>query len=151
LEWNRREGSSNDLVDHSTGDVRQSEVAPIIAVREPQMIDTHETQDRSVKIVDADPIDDGFVAEVVGLAVESAPLDSAPSHPGCYRVGIMISAGSGALLRAGQAADLASPDHQRGVHQAARFQVGQQPGDRKVSLSGNPAMVAGDVQVAVPA
>ena len=50
-----------------------------------------------------------------------------------------------------ETAEFAAADDQRSVEQAAGFQIGQQAGDRYVSFAGKPAMVAGDIDVTIPA
>ena len=50
----------------------------------------------------------------------------------------------------GRPAELAAPDHQRVVEQAALLQVGQERGDRPVPLAGELAVVRFEVVVVVP-
>ena len=64
---------------------------------------------------------------------------------------VVIAARLVARLRNRQPAELAGTDHQRRIQQAALLQVGQQGGDRLVGFAGELPMVAGDVDVAVPA
>ena len=96
----------------------------------------------------------GLEADLVGLAVMDAALDAAAGEPGGEGVRVVVAAHLLRVLRPlrhRQPAELAAPDDQRRVEQAALLQVGQQGGDGLIGLAGELAMVAGDVGVAVPA
>ena len=81
-------------------------------------------------------VDGGLVADLVGRAVADAALDAAAGHPDGEAVRIVVAAGLLACLRDRQPAELAAPDHQRLVEQAALVEVRQQAGDRLVGLAG---------------
>ena len=53
--------------------VGQPEVAAVVAVRQPLVIHAEQVQDRGVQVVDADPVLDGLVADLVGRAVACRP------------------------------------------------------------------------------
>ena len=93
---------------------------------------------------------DGLVADLVGLAVVDAPLDAAAGQPGGEGVRVVVAAGA-PFLHDRQPAELAVPDHQRRVEQAALLQIGQQAADRLSVSPANWRVVLGDVGVAVPA
>src|SRR5258708_35430310 len=47
------------------GDVGEPEVSPLVAVREPLVVDPEQVQDRGVEIVDVDQVLDGVVTQLV--------------------------------------------------------------------------------------
>ena len=110
-------------------------------------------QDAGVQVVEVDAIADGAQAELVGGADDLAALDAAAGHPDREAVGVVVAAfgAAGAAVGDGTAAEFAAPDHQRGVEQAAGFEVGQQAGDAFVGLrgAGEVVLVAGDVAVPI--
>src|SRR4051812_26802745 len=103
--------SGEDRLDDLARDVGQAEVAALGAVGQPLVIDAHQVQDRGVQVVDADAVDDRLVAELVGLAVVSPPLDAAAGQPGGKGVRVVVAAGP-PLLHDRQAAELAVADDQ---------------------------------------
>ncbi len=75
-------------------DVGQAEIAAVVAIGQPRVIDAQQVQDRGVQVVDAHAVDDGLEAEFVGLAVVDAALDSAAGQPGGEGVRIVVAAGA---------------------------------------------------------
>ena len=78
-------------------------------------------------------------------------FDATAGKPGGKRVGVVIASRLGAFLDDRQPAEFAGADHQGRVQQAALLEIGQQCRDRLVGLAGKLAMIAGNVDVAVPA
>src|SRR5262249_25531177 len=78
-------------------------------------------------------------ADGVGGAEDLAALDAAAGQPHGEAVRVVVAAGR--ALAHGRAAELASPDHQRRVEQAARLEVAQQASDGPVALAAEPAVV----------
>ena len=80
---------------------------------------------------------DDVVAEVVGLAVDDAALDAAAGQPHAEVARVMVAAvvvlGQRAL-RVDGAAELAAPDDQRVVEQAALLEVDHQRGGGLVGV-----------------
>ena len=69
-----RRGTSGDQIgDDVAVDVGQTEVAPLGADREPEVIDAEEVEERGMEVVDRDGILDDAVAEVVGRPVADPP------------------------------------------------------------------------------
>src|SRR5437764_1500242 len=93
-------------------------------------------QDRSMEPLDMEPVRDGGAAELVGLADAGAPLDAAAGQPHREAVRVVISAGALLELGGGLAAELAPPDDQGLVEQAAALEVLDQPGDGLVGVAG---------------
>ena len=89
-----------------------------------------------MQVLDVEAVADGGCAEFVGLADADAALDAAAGHPHGEAVGVVIAAGAVGVLGRRLPAELAAPDHQRLVEQAAPFQVLEQAGDRLVGAAG---------------
>ena len=75
-----------------------------------------------MQVVDVDAVLDDVEAELVGLAERDARLDAAAGQPHGEGVGVMVAAVVAALHHR-RAAELAAPDDQRVVEQAALLQV----------------------------
>ena len=58
------------------------------------MVDAEQVQDRGVQVVDADAVDGGLVADLVGGAVMDAALDAAAGQPGGEGVRVVVAAGA---------------------------------------------------------
>ena len=147
----------NQVVNDASMNVGQAEVAAGVAVGELLVVEAEQVQDRGVQVVDVDRVLDGLEAELVGRAVDVAALDAAAGQPHREAVVVVVAAvdlaGVGARVRQldrRRAAELAAPDHQRVVEQAALLQVGEQRGDGLVALAGQLAVVDLDVVVVVP-
>ena len=119
----------DDLADR----LAEVDLQPLVARDfEPPGVEAELVQDRGVDVGDVVAVLDGVEAELVGGAVDDAALDAAAGHPDREAVGMVVAAV--AALRAGRAAELGGPDHDRLVEQPALLQVLEQPGDRPVDL-----------------
>ena len=107
-------------------------------------------QDRRVQPLDVQAVLDGGAADLVGLADARAPLDAAAGHPHGEAEGVVVAARALGVLGGRLAAELAAPDDQRLVEQAAALEVGDQPGDRPVGVAGVLGVVGDEVGVGVP-
>src|SRR5258705_1815258 len=78
-----------------------------------------------MEVVDVDAVFGGAGAELVGGAVGGAALDAAAGHPGAEPAAVMVAAGVGvpAAVAGDGAAELAAPDDQCLVEQAALLEV----------------------------
>src|SRR5207249_4014898 len=74
--------------------------------------------------------------------------DAAAGQPGGETPRVVIAADAALAHR--RAAELAAPDDQRAVQQAARLQVAEQPGDGPITLAAVAAVVALHVAVRIP-
>ena len=116
--------SGNDVVDDVAVDVGQAEVAAVVAVGEPFVIQAQEVEDGGVEIVMRDAVLDGVHAEFVGGAVGDATLDAAARHPHGEAV-MVVAAAEGCFgqrpvrLLKRRAAELGGPDDESLVQQAA--------------------------------
>ena len=89
-------------------------------------------------------------AELVGLAHAHASLDAAAGHPHREPERVVIAAGALGVLRRRLPAELAPPDHERGVEQARSLEIGEQGRDRLVGVAGVELVVFHEVAVGVP-
>ena len=102
-------------------------------------IEAEQFQDGGVNVGDVMPILDGVESQLVGRAVDDAPLDPAAGHPDRESV-IVVVAAIGAL-GAGSSAELRGPDDHGFIEQAATLQVRQKSGDRLVGLGAQGCVV----------
>jgi len=72
-------GSRDQFFDDLSMHVGEAEVAAGVAIGELGVVEAHELEDRGVQVVDADPVLDGFEAEVVGGAMDVAAAHAAAS------------------------------------------------------------------------
>src|SRR5437868_5006736 len=70
----------------------QAHVQALELVREPAVVDAEAVEDGGIHVVDMNRVFDDVVAEVVGLAVDDAPLDAAAGHPHGIAAWMMIPA-----------------------------------------------------------
>src|SRR5205814_5596607 len=108
-------------------------IAPAVAVRQLLVVDAHEMEDGGVQVMDVDLVLDGVPAELVGGAVNDAALDAAARQPHRETEGMMLPAVG--PLGSRRPAELAAPDDQRVVEQAAGFEVFEQPSNRQIGGS----------------
>src|SRR5262245_7037477 len=106
----------HDLAYYPAVHVGQPEIAATVAVCEPFVVEAHEVQDGGVQIVDVRSVFDGRVAEFIGGAVDVAALHPAAGQP--HREAEMMMVAASALRRR-RAAELAAPEDERVVEQAA--------------------------------
>ena len=92
------------------------------------VVEAQQVQDRGVQVVDVDAVLGDVEAELVAFAERDARLDAAAGEPHGEGVGVMVAAVVAAALDHRRAAELAAPDHERVVQQAALLQIGDQGG-----------------------
>ena len=63
----------------------------------------------------------------------------------------MIASWFSALLRNGESAEFAGPDDEGAVEQSALVEIGEEGSDRLIGLGSEPAVIADEIHVAVPA
>ncbi len=79
--------------DHPGGfDAGQALVEPLIAEREPLMVETQEPEHRGVEVVDVNGVLDDVVGELVGFAVDGPGPRPAAGHPHGEAAGMVIAA-----------------------------------------------------------
>src|SRR5262249_16466207 len=115
--------SREQIAHHLAVDVGQPEIAALEAVRQLLVVETEQVQDRRLQGVDVDGVFGGVEAQFVGGAVGLAGLHAGAGHEHGVAVWVVVAAevgaGGGAALAERRAAELAAPDHQRRVEQAA--------------------------------
>jgi len=87
----RKHSSGENVVHYVSVDVGQSEVAALMTVGHPFMIDAELIQDRRVQVVNVDWVFDDVVTEVVGLSVDSPAFDSGSCHPLCVASRMVVA------------------------------------------------------------
>ena len=95
------------------------------------MVEAQDIQNGCVQIPDFNGILYDLVSHLVGLTESYAGFDSASGHPNGESAGIVIAANQchglpAAIFPHRGAAKFAAPNHQRILHHAASFQIGQQ-------------------------
>ena len=146
----------NDITDDGSGNVGEAVIAPRIPVGQPRVVKAQKGEHRRVQIVDMDPVLDSPVTEFVGRAVGHSAFDSPTGQPNAEAPMIVVAseqgiAGAGlAQLDGGRAAELAAAKHQGLVQQPSLLEIGEQGGDRLVTLPRQLAVVLLQVRVGVP-
>ena len=137
--------------------VREAVVATGVMEGELLVIEAEEAQDGGVQVVHVDDVGRRLEAELVGGSMDMAGLHAAAGHPHGEAVVVVVAAVDLALIgaRGGQfdgrgAAELAAPDDERLVEQAAALEVGQQGGDGLVGFAGEASVLHFEVVMAVP-
>src|SRR5262249_52448926 len=69
--------SSQNLAHHMSFDIGQAKIAAGVTISQAFVVEAQEVQDGGVQVVDVNTLFDGAVAELVGGAVDVAPLDAA--------------------------------------------------------------------------
>ena len=138
---------------HDSMDVGQPEVAALKLEGQLRVVDAQAVQDRGVQVVHVDRILRDVVAVVVGLAVGDAGLHAAAGQPDGEAARMMVAAvvvGRELALAVDRAAELAAPDDQRVVEQAALLQVLTSAARRLVGVAALAGDLLGQVRRAGP-
>ena len=120
--------SADDLSHHVPVNVSQPEVAATVVVSQALVIDAHQVQDRRMQVVNVDNVLDRMPAVLVGGAVDHSAAHAAAGQPHAETKRMMFAAvafvlplGVKRTLGRRCATELATPQDQRIVAQAARF------------------------------
>ena len=114
-------GQARSPVTTRPADVGQAEVAALEAVGQLRVVEAEEVEDRGLEVVDVDAVLDGRKPNS-SVAPRIRPgFDAAAGHPHREGVDVVVAADVLADLAHRRAAELAPPDDQRLVEQAARF------------------------------
>src|SRR5437588_12205806 len=96
-------------------------------IREPLVVEAEQVQDGRLKVVDVHRLVDDVEAEVVGFAIGHAAPDAAASQPDRERLRMVIAAEAATERRVAldhrRSAELAAPDDERVVEQAAPLEI----------------------------
>ncbi len=118
--------------------IGQTKIAALIPVGQALVIDAEQMQYRRLQIVNVNGIRDDVVAELVGLAMRVSAFNPRTGQQISEATGMMIAAPARArqlALRETGAAELAAPDDQRVLEQAALLEVAHQAGRGLVDLA----------------
>ena len=102
--------SSHDALDEFTGDASEADIEALELRGEAVMIDAEEGEDGGVKVMHADNVLDGTVAEFIGSPIGGAGFDAASGEKQTEAEDVMVAAGP---LPHGRATKLAAPDNER--------------------------------------
>ena len=122
----RRHCLSNDIVNDSPMDVRQSTIETVLAVGQSFVVDTKQVKDSCVEVMDRDFVRDGFVSKLIRLTERKRGFDSCTSKPRGEALNVVISAGFLGRLHGGHPSEFRTPYDKRILQHAALFQVAQQ-------------------------
>ena len=103
--------------------VGEPEIAAGVAIRQTLVVQAEQVQDRRVQVVEVDLVLDRVVAVVVGRAVRRPGFTPPPASHMVNASRIVVAAVG--ALRSRRAAELAAPDDERVLQQAARLQIVQ--------------------------
>src|SRR5690606_17431874 len=84
----------------------------VVQVSQLLVVETELVQQRRLKIVGSDDVGDRLVAELIGLAIGHAPLDSAAGQPDAEALAVVIASDVGpvtVVFGHRESADLAAP------------------------------------------
>src|SRR6185295_7123111 len=124
----------NDIAEH----IRKPIIAALKAIRELGMIETEAMQNGGLQVMHVHLVLRHMIAQVVGLTIADARLDSAPSHPNAEGMGMMIAPDQflflAAILVHGRPPEFAAPDNQCVLEHAALLQILDQGGAGLIRL-----------------
>ena len=141
------------LAKHISVHVGQPEIATLKTQRELFVIEAKKVEHRRMEVVHVYGLLGDVVAVVVGRAVAHTGLDPSTGEPHREAAGMVVATVvlSGQLaLAVDRPAELAPPDDQGVVEQAALLEVSDQPGDGAIDLLRQLAVVAFDFRVRIP-
>ena len=141
--------SGEDAFDQMTMNVGETVIAALKAIGELFVVETKQVKQGGVEVVNVDRVGGDVEAEVVGDAVDMAFFEAAPSEPDA-EAAVVVIAPIVAALDHGSAAELAAPDDEGVVEQAALFEVFDQGG---AGLVGSLAVLLdgfGEIAMLVP-
>src|SRR5258708_4494548 len=134
--------------------IRQPEMAALEFEGEFFVVDTKAAKDRRVEIVDMNWILHDVVTVIIRLAIDQTGLDAAARHPNCEATPVMIAAmivfGERALAING-APELPTPNHQRLIEEAARFEIRNKRSAGLVHVTALAADLFRQIAVLIPA
>ena len=119
-----------------------------VHVNDFRMIETKQTEDGGVQVVDVNLVFHRMQAEFVGFADDLSAFYASPRHPH-GEPGRVVVATVPFFTHRG-ASEFSTPDDQRFVQEATGLEVGHQTDDGKVDLSAKLGMVALHLGMAIP-
>src|SRR5437867_1109951 len=113
---------------------------PVVQKQKTLVVDAQGRKNRGLEIRHAHRVHYGFVAKLIGLTVDEAPLEPAARKDRRESMPVVIPAVS--VLRNGQAAKLTGPHNHRTLEEAAALEVLDKRRGRLVCLRANPLQLA---------
>src|SRR5262245_50601683 len=139
---------SDDLLDHLSLNERQTFLAAQVRVIQLVLVEAELVQDGGVDVAEVIGGFDGPQADGVGGADDLPALDAAAGEPQGEAEIVVVA--SLPVLGLRRAAELAAPEHERGVEEPAALEVLQECCDRPVGAAGHAQVILLDVLVGVP-
>src|ERR1041384_1092215 len=130
--------------------IRETEVAACIPVRELFVIESEQVEDRRVEIVNVNGVLLRLETELVRRAVGGAAFRAAAREPDGEAPLIVVAAGRRGELRRGRSSELARPEDERVFEHPALLEIGEERRDRLVAFQREPSVVLRDLVVVVP-
>lgn len=119
--------SGNPVFYEFSGDVGESKIAALEAVREAEVIESEQVEQRRVEIIDVDWVTRDIPTDFVGFTVGESAFESAASHQDGECEGVMVTPcdvlAAAAIFAERGSSKLASDDDEGFVEQAALFEV----------------------------
>ena len=134
--------------------VGQTEISARVSISQLLVIQSHQVQNRRVKIVHAGLVLLCREAELVGGSAHGPSFDTTTREPNAKAVMIVIASelafASTVQLDCRRSAKLASPDDQRLIKESASLEITDKGGDGLIGLLGQLAMVGFDLSMIIP-
>ena len=147
----------DDVVHDVAVNVRQAELAPLMAIGQSFVIDAKEVEAGGVEVVDVDFVFDNTETKLISGAMGRSSFDAATGHPNAEALLMVIAAWGGfrscagvVLLNHGRAAKFASPYHQGIVQHASLLQILDQARTSLVDIAGRFWERVVNVRVMIP-
>lgn len=106
---------------------RESKVKSLETIAELVVIQAEQMKDGGVKVMHRDGITRDMPGEIIRLTMNLPTFDTAASHPQTEGARMMVATGDGfvsrPILAQRRAPEFTAPDYERGVKQAALFEV----------------------------
>ena len=87
---------ADEFFDDVTGNVGEAEIAALVAISQPLVIESEQVEHYGVQIADMHWVCDGIPAQFVGRANYSPAGNASTGHPDGEGVGMMIAVADGA-------------------------------------------------------
>ena len=116
--------------------VGQPALDAVVVIHQPRVLDSEQVQDRGVEVVDRDRVLGDLVADFIRCAVRDPAFQARTGHPGGEGERVMVATTRADAFGERSASELARPEHERVVQEAAAFQVGEEAGTRTIEQYG---------------
>ena len=128
-------------------DISEPHVTALVRIRKLRVIESDETQNGRIDIVNAERRFLGAKAELVTRTKHLTTLNTGACHPHAECIRMMVPT----VLSFGERrpAEFAAPYNQRRIEQTARFEIGQKTRDRKIGLLAHLRMGSREIGVRV--